>query len=703
MKKKLSLEENQIVNLSHRGSRNFQNECKLLDDKKFVLKHMNESYLCLSKISTRLQRDKDVFIKHIQYKKIKSFDLPCNSFLNDQDILDNFFLYQKEHCLRYLMSCDDIKIHTKENITRAINLSRNILRISISEKDIGKEIINSNKTLYDLCFIGVWSYWSPPWQRIVLPDIYSKKTFKQSALHKSPDTAFAFMLNDEISEEEYAKIFVENFIFSKDYRNSYEYLDDNFQEYINSNHICHRHFKQKFKLARKAVVREILKKTKSLNFLINFLSKWKFFNTKDVHAFLRENLDLKNIPKNTIHNIYWKNRRLYDGKLSTECRFLANEFKSIDLYEGGYDTSPTISERKATLIAYDELGAWPTDYSIHKRSPKCLNYIRNLDSKIYSSKAFLKEFIYVLPSGNHNPRGASVYFDQVYAREVSDWLPGFIQKEVIKYLEKSMDLQFFKTIIRYQGIRYQRWKLWPDQGILDIGEQIYFKVSNTLRTPEINRYFLQNNPNILDKSFIYLDNHDVFIKAKFKRYFDSVIDDEFYLTILKKYGINCWQDLHCIPKRYLSDKNFVKKAVLISSKILKLAPHPIKSNEEIVKLAYLKSKSSFRYAANELKKDKIFLDDIFYKDPLEKFRKAHISIRTDRDILMPAFKKYPKDVIDYLSIRKILNLDMQLFNSDEKNEIYQWFIQKIDTDDIFLLAKYKSFFFEEKQGLKKVT
>ena len=89
MKKKLSLEENQIVDLNHPGSRNFQNECKLLDDKKFVLKHMKESYLCLSKISTRLQRDKDVFIKHIQYKKIKSFDLPCNSFLNDQDILDN--------------------------------------------------------------------------------------------------------------------------------------------------------------------------------------------------------------------------------------------------------------------------------------------------------------------------------------------------------------------------------------------------------------------------------------------------------------------------------------------------------------------------------------------------------------------------------------------------------------------------------------
>ena len=113
------------------------------------------------------------------------------------------------------MSCDDIKIQTKENITKAINLSRNILRISISEKDIVKEIINSNKTLYDLCFIGVWSYWSPPWQRIKLPDIYRKKFFKQLALHKSPDTAFAFMLNDEISEEEYAKIFVENLFFLK--------------------------------------------------------------------------------------------------------------------------------------------------------------------------------------------------------------------------------------------------------------------------------------------------------------------------------------------------------------------------------------------------------------------------------------------------------------------------------------------------------
>ena len=74
MKKKLSLEENQIVNLIHRGSRNFQNECKLLDDKKFVLKHMKESYLCLSKISKRLQRDKDV-IDYLSIRKILNLDM----------------------------------------------------------------------------------------------------------------------------------------------------------------------------------------------------------------------------------------------------------------------------------------------------------------------------------------------------------------------------------------------------------------------------------------------------------------------------------------------------------------------------------------------------------------------------------------------------------------------------------------------------
>lgn len=688
MKKKLSLKENQLVELNRGGVSTIQNECKLLDDKKFVLKHFKENYLSLSKISTRLQRDKDIFIKHIQYKKITSFDLPCDSFLNDQDILDNFFLYQKQHCLRYLMSCDDIKIHTKENITKAINLSKDILNISIPEKDVIEEIINSNRSLYDLCFIGVWSYWSPPWHRIDLPDIYSKKTFKQLALNKSPDTAFAFMLNDEISEEEYAKIVVENFI-STDFRKSYGHLEGSFHE----NKKYHKHFTKKLPLARKAVIQEILKKTKSLNFLIDFLKSWEFFNTNDVHTFLRENLDLKSIPKNTIHNIYWKNREFKHAKFSTECRFLAHEFKSIDLYEGGYDTSPAIAAHKATLIAYDELGAWPTDFSIHKRSPKCLNYIRNLDSKVYSSKAFLKEFIYLLPCiPDSYYGGASVYFDKKYAREVSDWLKDFIQKEVIKYLDKSMDLQFFKTIIRHQA-----WNWFRDEGV-DIEKQIYFKVSDALRTPEINRYFLQNNPHILDKSFIYLDNHDVFIQAKFKRYFDSVINDEYYLTILKKHGIYVCHKHHLIPKRYLFDKNFIKKAVLISSQILKLTSHDIASNKEIVKLACLKAKSSFRYAADELKKDKTFLDDIFYKDPLTKFKKAHISIRTDKDILMPAFKINPKCVIDYLSIRKILNLDMKLFNSDQKNQIYQLFIQKIGTDDIFLLARYKSFFFEEKQG-----
>ena len=67
---------------------------------------------------------------------------------------------------------------------------------------------------------------------------------------------------------------------------------------------------------------------------------------------------------------------------------------------------------------------------------------------------------------------------------------------------------------------------------------------------------------------------------------------------------------------------------------------------------------------------------------------------------MPAFKKNPKCVIDYLSIRKILNLDMQLFNKEQKNQIYQLFIQKIDTDDIFLLARYKSFFLKKTKDKK---
>ena len=68
--------------------------------------------------------------------------------------------------------------------------------------------------------------------------------------------------------------------------------------------------------------------------------------------------------------------------------FLANEFKSIDLYEGGHDTSPTISARKATLIAYDELGAWPTDYSIHKDLQNALTIFAILIQRFILQKHF---------------------------------------------------------------------------------------------------------------------------------------------------------------------------------------------------------------------------------------------------------------------------------------------------------------------------
>ena len=43
---------------------------------------------------------------------------------------------------------------------------------------------------------------------------------------------------------------------------------------------------------------------------------------------------------------------------------------------------------------------------------------------------------------------------------------------------------------------------------------------------------------------------------------------------------------------------------------------------------------------------------------------------------------------------------MQLFNKEQKNQIYQLFIQKIDTDDIFLLARYKSFFLKKTKDKK---
>ena len=64
---------------------------------------------------------------------------------------------------------------------------------------------------------------------------------------------------------------------------------------------------------------------------------------------------------------------------------------------------------------------------------------------------------------------------------------------------------------------------------------------------------------------------------------------------------------------------------------------------------------------------------------------------------MPAFKINPKCVIDYLSIKKILNLDMQLLIVIKKIKYISYSFKKL-IQMIFFYWLDINHFFEEKQG-----
>jgi hypothetical protein len=126
---------------------------------------------------------------------------------------------------------------------------------------------------------------------------------------------------------------------------------------------------------------------------------------------------------------------------------------------------------------------------------------------------------------------------------------------------------------------------------------------------------------------------------------------------------------------------------LKSYKTLRHASDNIKSDPDVIYIAYLKSIHSFKSASKTLKKDKQFLDSLF-SNPITKFYKAHYSIKTDKDICVPAINSNINVVKD-LSIRMIKKLNMNWFSEIQRDRIFKEYVRKSGTDDVFLIAAKK--------------
>ena len=139
---------------------------------------------------------------------------------------------------------------------------------------------------------------------------------------------------------------------------------------------------------------------------------------------------------------------------------------------------------------------------------------------------------------------------------------------------------------------------------------------------------------------------------------------KFYTQLVNTFGLKVFNDLtnsNCgyIPLRYRDDKEFMINAVAKSYRAFKYGTEAIRSDPDVLKVAYLKSSNAFKSASIKLKKDKDFLNKFFSGDPVAKFRNAHFTLKTHKDICVPALKNNIS-LVQTLSNKMILKLNMSL-------------------------------------------
>ena len=208
---------------------------------------------------------------------------------------------------------------------------------------------------------------------------------------------------------------------------------------------------------------------------------------------------------------------------------------------------------------------------------------------------------------------------------------------------------------------------------------------------EVIEYYLIQNYTLLPYSYIKSPNA-IFNESYIKNIESKFLikrDISFYTKLVNAYGVKAFKNNNkCyIPEEYKDNKDFMINAVLKSYKTLRHASDNIKADPDVVKIAFLKSRHSFKSASQTLKKDRLFLDSLF-KDPVSKFRKAHHTIKTDKDICVPAINSNINLVKD-LSLRMIKKLNMDWFSDIQREKIFEEYVKRCGTNDVFLIAAKK--------------
>ena len=665
---------------------------KYYDDKDFLLNNIRYSYINISDVSARLQNDKEIIIAWLKKRDlyINNIHLPKICYENE-DIIEWILDNKKEESLSFLMSLQ-APLQTKERIIQTLGQTLEPLRAKkikyFEPSKISLKKILGKTSLFEKFHIATWDPTSPIWMKIKKANIYENIELKQEALNFSPGAAFIFMINNEISIEKYANIFVENMFknrYSMSPFSTYPYYDDGKWEYITTDgFLAISSFSQKeFNSLQDSIFNFIFKKTKDINKIETFLEAFPCFSTTFSQKKIIESIDLNKISNHYFIKRYYYNSILKFPRWSHEKpeAFLVNNINSSKILHT-IRNNPKLAASHILEIFLNENDDHYRRYRCNHygkdiaNSEQALSFYKTLSKKVYSSKNFLIEFIGVIGFGatsENNPVGANEFAKELF-------------KGMIKYLESTRDFEMLKKIMKSQ--------VEDSNYFTNKASLIYFHISDRLKTPEIKEYFLFLHFGSLDSHSLprKFDNFDLCLKDQ--KYFSKVLNDEFYFKLVSKRGMSCFEIPYMAEKiKHLFDnKEFMINAILKSYLALKFASDRIKSDPDVVKIAWLKNSKSFSSASATLKKNKVFLNDIFYNEPINKFLNAHHSIRLDVDIYLPALKT-DISYVSHLTANQILKINTSLFNKSERLSISDEFFKKMNLgDDVLLIAKYKNDF-----------
>ena len=480
---------------------------------------------------------------------------------------------------------------------------------------------------------------------------------KKIALSFSPNAAFEFLQNDEITESQFAEIFANHFIkyTSQGYFTNRHWIkcDCNACTGLNWNRFSPKDSEKQLRL-KKIVIEQILMKTKSLHKICVFLHFNEEFRILEIINILKKKLNIKNKKTSLLKNIkeiYCYGDLLVDDDLKT--RSVLNSPKLL-----------------AEKILENTTNEEHTEFFLRENGKDI--FLQDINEEVFVKKDFIKE---ILPAFNKS------YFDENQVTQKDIWL----SKTAAKYINKFKDLKILKKIIYFQS--HEPYK----------SENIMKYIHKDIKK-EIIEYYLIQNYTLLPYSDVkspQVIHNQEYIK-KIETEFSIKRDIHFYKKIVNAFGINAfkdWKNRCYIPEEYKDNKDFMINAVLKSYKTLRHASDKIKADPDVVYIAFKKSSHSFKSASKTLKRDKVFLDNLF-SHPCEKFHHAHHSIKTDKDICIPAINS-DINVIKDLSIRMIEKLNMNWFSDFQRDKIFREYVKKSGTQDVFLLAAKKHKLFHD--------